>query len=170
MRKPLVNNRIRAPKVRLVDETGKQIGIISLTEALRISRERNLDLIQVTEKLEIPVCKLGDYGKYLYQLQKKERKQFKKVGELKTVRLSFNISLHDIETKVNQAKKFLEKGDKVRIELRLRGREKGFSNLGKEKINQFLKILERQVQIKIEKELKKEPRGLTIIMSKASRE
>ena len=152
--------------MRLVDETGKQIGIVSLTEALRISRERNLDLIQVTEKLEIPVCKLGDYGKYLYQLQKKERKEFKKMGELKTVRLSFNISLHDMETKANQTKKFLEKGNKVRVELRLKGREKGFSDFGKEKIRQFLEILENLVKIKIEKELKKESRGLTIIISK----
>ena len=168
IKKPLVNNRIKASKVRLVDETGKQIGIISLTEALRISRERNLDLIQVTEKLEIPVCKLGDYGKYLYQLQKKERKEFKKMGELKTVRLSFNISLHDMETKANQTKKFLEKGNKVRVELMLRGREKGFSDLGKEKVNQFLKILESLVKIKIEKELKKELRGLTIIIAKTT--
>lgn len=168
IKKPLVNNRIRASRVRLVDETGKQIGIISLTEALRMSRERNLDLIQVTTKLEIPVCKLGDYGKYLYQLQKKEKKQFKKIGELKTVRLSFNISLHDMETKVNQAKKFLEKGNKIRIELRLKGREKRFSDIGKEKINQFLKILENLVKVKIEKELKKQPRGLTIIVAKAT--
>jgi len=166
IKKPLINNQIRAKEVRLIDETGKQLGIIPLTDALRMSRERNLDLIQITEKLEIPVCKLEKYGKYLYQLQKKERKQFKKTGELKTVRLSFNISLHDVETKANQAKKFLEKGDKVRIELRLKGREKAFQNSAKEKMNQFLEILRKLLPIKIERELKREPRGLTMIISK----
>lgn len=166
IKKPPVNNEIKASKVRLIDEEGKQIGILPLEEALRISRERNLDLIQVTEKLEIPVCKLGDYGKYLYELQKKERKQLKKKGELKMVRLGFNTSLHDLETKANQTKKFLEKGNKVRIELMLKGREKGFSHLGKEKISEFLKILENLVEIKIERELKKEPRGLTMIIAK----
>ena len=166
IKKPLVNNQIRAREVRVIDETEKQLGVMSLTEALRISRERGLDLIQVTEKLEIPVCKLGEYGKYLYQLQKRDKKQFKKIGELKTVRLSFNISLHDMETKANQTKKFLEKGNKVRIELRLKGRQRGFSDIGKEKINQFLKILKNLVEIKIEKELKKQPRGLTVIIAK----
>ena len=168
MRKPLFNNQIRRNKLRLIDETGEQLGIVSLREALQIAHGRNLDLIQVTEKLEIPVCKLGNYGKYLYQIQKKEKKQFKKTGELKTVRLSFNISSHDIETKAKQAKKFLEKGDKIKVELRLRGRQKRFSNLGREKINELLKSLEKQIQIKIERELKKQPSGLTMIITKVT--
>ena len=73
IKKPLINNRIRAYKVRVVDETGKQLGILPLQEALQISSERNLDLVQVTDKVEPPVCKITDYGKYLYSLQKKER-------------------------------------------------------------------------------------------------
>ena len=135
IKKPLDNNQIRTPQVRVIDETGKQLGIISSGEALRIARERNLDLIQVTEKVEPPVCKMGDYGKYLYQEEKKSRSAKKhKAGELKGIRLTFNISLHDLETRVHQAEKFLSKGDKVRIELPLRGRDKALGDFAKEKI------------------------------------
>jgi len=166
-KKPLVNNQIRALQVRVIDEIGKQLGVFSLEEALRIARERNLDLIQVTEKIEPPVCKIMDYGKYLYWLQKKEKAaKTKRGGELKGLRLSFKISLHDLEIKAQLAKKFLEKGQKVKIEMILRGREKGFSELAKEKIGQFLGILEKLIPIKIEKDLKREPKGFTVIISK----
>ena len=167
LRRPLVNNQIRAPQVRVIDETGKQLGVISLEEALRMAKERNLDLIQVSEKAEPPVCKIMDYGKYLYWLQKKEKAaKGSKASELKGIRLGFNISLHDLETRAQQAEKFLKKGDKVKVEMVLRGREKAFEDLGKGKINQFLEILEKQIPIKIEVGLKKEPRGLTMIISK----
>ncbi len=167
LKRPLVNNRIRAQLVRLIDETGKQLGITSLREALQTAGERNLDLIQVTEKVEPPVCKLGDYGKYLYREEKKERLTHKrKSSELKGIRLTFNISLHDIETRANLTEKFLNKGDRVKIELPLRGREKALGEFAKEKMNKFLEILKKLVPIKIERELKREPRGLTMIISK----
>lgn len=167
LKRPLINKQIRATQIRVIDETGKQIGIFPLEEALRLAEERNLDLIQVTEKVEPPVCKIMDYGKYLYWLQKKEgATRAKRSGELKGIRLGFTISLHDLETKANLAKKFLEKGNKIKIEMILRGREKGFSELAKEKINQFLEILEKQIPIKIEGELKRESRGFTMIISK----
>ncbi len=104
-------------KVRVIDETGKQLGILSLTEATQIAREKNLDLIQFTEKVEPPVCKIMDYGKYLYLEEKKEKTAFKKQkgSEIKGVRLSFGISAHDLETRARQADKFLKEGDKVRI-------------------------------------------------------
>ncbi len=162
-----VNNQIRAPQVRLIDETGKQMGIVPLEEALRIARERNLDLIQVTGKVVPPVCKIENYGKYLYREEKKSRAIKKqKGGELKGIRLTFNISLHDLETKVRQTEKFLNKGDRVRVELQLRGRERALQDFAKEKINKFLEILQNIVPIKIERELKKEFRGLTMIISK----
>jgi len=165
LKRPLVNNQIRAPQVRVIDESGKQLGILKLEEALQIARGRNLDLIQVTERVEPPVCKIMEYGKYLYWLQKKEKK-VKKVRKVKTVRFGFNISLRDLENKVIQAEKFLKKGNRVKIEMILRGREKGFLDLAKEKIKQFLEILEKKIPIKIEEELKKRPRGLTMIISK----
>ncbi len=167
IKKPLVNNQIRAPQVRVIDEIGKQLGVISPEEALRIARERNLDLIQVTEKVEPPVCKIGDYGKYLYQEEKKGKAAKKhRGGELKGIRLTFNISLHDLETRVRQTEKFLSKGDKVRIELPLRGRQKALGDFAKEKVGKFLEILKNTTPIKIERELKRESRGLTMIISK----
>ena len=167
IKRPLINNQIRAPQVRVIDETGKQTGVFSLKEAFRMAEERNLDLIQVTEKVEPPVCKIMDYGKYLYWLQKKEKvAKVSRGGELKGIRLGFNISLHDLETRARQAEKFFKKGDKVRIEMVLRGREKALGQFAKGKINQFLEILEKLIPIKIERELKREPRGFTMIISK----
>ena len=151
--------------MRVIDETGKQIGVLALQEALRIARERNLDLIQITEKVEPPVCKIIDYGKYLYWLQKKERGA-KKSSQIKGIRLGFNISLYDLETRAHQAEKFLKKGNKVKVEMRLRGREKALGEFAKGKINQFLEILEKLIPIKTERELKREPRGFTMIISK----
>ena len=144
------------------------MGVLNLTEALRLSRERNLDLIQVTEKVEPPVCKIMEYGKYLYSLEKKERaSRVKMGGEIKGIRLTFNISLHDLETRARQAEKFLKKGDKIRVELVLRGREKAHGDFAKEKMSQFLEILDKLIPIKIERELKRESRGFTIIISKS---
>jgi len=167
IRKPLANNQIRAPQVRVIDETGKQLGIMNLEVALQMARERNLDLIQVTERVEPPVCKIMDYGKYLYSLEKKERTAKKqRGGELKGIRLSFNISSHDLETRANLAEKFLKRGDRIRIELPLRGRQKALQDFAKGKVNQFFEILEKKVPIKIEKELKRESRGFTMIIAK----
>jgi len=142
------------------------LGVISLEEALQMARERNLDLIQVTEKVEPPVCKIMDYGKYLYREKKKEKASTKGHGELKGIRLGFGISQHDLEIKANLAEKFLKKGYKVKAELILRGREKALSEFAKEKVSQFLEILEKIIPIKVERELKREARSLTIIISK----
>ncbi|MDD5144539.1 MAG: translation initiation factor IF-3 [Candidatus Pacebacteria bacterium] len=162
-----INNQIRAREVRLIDETGKQLGVVSLEDALGMAREKNLDLIQVTEKVDPPVCKIGDYGKYQYQQEKKEKTLNKqKGGELKEVRLTFNISPHDLETKAKLAEKFLKKGDKVKVELYLRGREKAFGDFGREKVNKFLELLNSLTEIKMERELKREPRGFMTIISK----
>lgn len=167
LKRIFINNQIRAKEVRVIDETGKQLGVLILEKALQIARERNFDLIQVTEKVEPPVCKLMDYGKYLYQLEKKEKlAKHHKAGELKGIRLTFGISQHDLETRVKQAEKFLKKGDKIRVEMPLRGREKAHQDFAREKIRKFLEILEKLVPIKVERELKREFRGLTMIIAK----
>ena len=167
MIKTLINQQIRAREVRVVDEQGVQLGVVPTREALRMAEERNLDLIQVTEKVDPPVCKIGDYGKYLYSLKKKDKNSKVKTGELKSIRLSFNISDNDLKTRANNAIKFLKNKEKVKIDLRLRGREKGLENVGKEKINKLIEIIQSQeIEIKIEKELKKEPKGLSMIISK----
>lgn len=154
--------------MRVIDETGKQLGVLPLQEALRTAYSRNLDLIQVTDKVDPPVCKIMDFGKYVYQERKKEKSAAKKqkISELKGIRLGFNISQHDMEVRAHQAEKFLKDGDKVRIDIVLRGREKALGNFAKEKISKFLEILQEFVQYKTERELKKEPRGFSTIISK----
>ena len=166
-KKALMNHMIRAKEIRLIDATGKQIGIIALEQAIKRAKENGLDLIQVTEKVYPPVCKILDYGKYLYKEGKKKKAMAsQKGGEIKGIRLKFNIAEHDIETRIRQTEKFLKQGHKVKIEMNLRGRERALQNFAKGKIAQFLKTLEERVPYKIERELKKEPRGLTIIISK----
>lgn len=151
----------------MIDETGKQLGVLPLEQAIQIAREKDLNLIQITEKVEPPVCKITDYGKYLYHLQKRDKSaKHHHVVELKGIRLSFGISDHDLEVRANSAEKFLEKGNKVRIEMRLRGREKAHQDFAREKIRKFLETLEKSIPIKTEMELKKEPRGFIMIISK----
>lgn len=152
----------------MIDAKGEQRGVIPIEEALREAREAGLDLIQVTDKAVPPVCKIMDRGKYIYAQKKKEQKAEKnqKMGELKMIRLSFNISLHDMEIRANQAEKFMKKGDKVKIELVLKGREKALGQFANEKLGKFLEILRTLTPIKIEQELKKQPRGLTMIIAK----
>lgn len=138
-----------------------------LTEALKMAMERNMDLIQVTEKVEPPVCKIEDYGKYLYREEKRNRSVKKpKGGEMKGIRLTYNISLHDLETRAHQAEKFLNEGDVLRVELALRGREKAMQNYAREKLDKFIEMLGAITPIKIEKQAKREARGLTMIISK----
>jgi translation initiation factor IF-3 len=140
---------------------------MNIFEAIDLAKSRNLDLIQVTEKVEPPVCRIGDFGKYLYSLQKKERKVKTQRGGLKEIRLGFNISPHDIEIKAKLAEKFLKDGNKVKIEMLLRGREKAMADFAKKKVETFLKTINTLIPIKVERELKREPRGFTMIISKS---
>lgn len=144
------------------------MGKFSLEKALQYARERNLDLIEVSAKSNPPVCRVMEFGKYLYRLQKKEKTQRKgaKVGKLKNVRISLRISQHDLETKAEKTKKFLEKGYKVRVEVFLRGREKTFSDLAKEKLEKMFENVNAEVPLKKEGEIKKNPRGMEILIAK----
>ena len=139
---------------------------MDLGSALQLAKERGLDLIQVTERVEPPVCKIMDAGKYFYRQRKKEKTTRPRGGELKGIRLSFGISQHDLETRARQAEKFLKKGDKVRVEMVLRGREKALGNFARQKVDKFLATLTLLIPYKIERELKREPRGFTMIISK----
>jgi translation initiation factor IF-3 len=125
-----------------------------------------MDLIQVTEKVEPPVCKIMEYGKYLYHQQKREKVvKHHKAGEVKGIRLTFGISEHDMEVRAKQAEKFLKEGNNVRVELVLRGREKALTNFAREKINKFLAMLSKMIPVKVESQVKREFRGLTMIVS-----
>jgi len=161
----LANEQIKAETVRVIGEKGENLGIFSKKEALKMAREKGLDLILITEKARPPVCKIGDFGKFLYQKEKKEKEK-RKESEIKGIRIGFNISLNDLETKAKQAERFLKEGDRVQIEMLLRGREKALEEIGRKKINEFLEILEQKIPIKIEQNLKKVPRGFIMLISK----
>lgn len=162
-----INNQIRAKEVRVIDETGSQLGIMDFEKALQLAKEKNLDLIQVTEKAVPPVCRIMEYGKFLYHQQKKEKdmKHHQKGGELKEIRLTFAISDHDIEVKAKKAEEFLKIGDKVKIDMRLRGRERALQGFAREKIKKFIDALEKLIPLKLERDLKKEASSLTMIIS-----
>ena len=168
MEKTLVNNFIRAKEVRVIDETGAQLGVMNIFVAIDLAKSKGLDLIQVTEKVEPPVCRIGEYGKYLYSLKKKERKikANTKESKLKEIQLGFNISPHDIEIKAKQAEKFLKEGDKVKVGMMLKGREKAMGDFAKKKVESFVEFTNTLIPIKTERELKREPKGFTLIISK----
>ena len=121
----MINEQIRDKEVRLIGEDGEQLGIVQVKDALRMAQEAELDLVKIAPTAKPPVCKIIDYGKYRYELARKEKEARKKqkVIEIKEVRLSPNIDTNDLNTKVGAARKFLEKGDKVKVTLRFRGRE-----------------------------------------------
>lgn len=162
-----INNRIRAEKVRLIDEEGNQLGVVTLKEALKMAYAKDLDLVQVTEKADPPVCRITEYGKYLYSQEKKKRQQkTQKGGDLKGIRLSFNISPHDMETRANQAEKFLSRGDKIKIEIILRGRQRALTQVANDKIKQFIELLNARIPIKTERDIQRRGRNLIMIISK----
>ncbi len=159
------NNKIRAKKVRLIGADGNQIGIISKEEAIKKAKKEGLDLVQVTSKAKPPVCKIIDYGKYLYNQKKKEKKQ--KTSELKIVKLSYNMSDHDMGVRMKRAVDFLEEGDKVKIVMMLRGRENKLKDYAKKKTNKFIDRLNEKVPIKKESKLKRGHGGLATIVIKS---
>ena len=154
--------------MRVITETGEQLGIMNIFDAIEAAKSRGLDLIQVTEKVVPPVCRIADYGKYLYALQKKERKikVNTKITKLKEIQVGFNISPHDIEVKAKQAEKFIKEGDKVKVSMMLKGREKAMGDLAKGKVLFFLETLDKLISVKVERELKREIKGFTVIVSK----
>lgn len=164
----LSNFNIKSEKIRLIDEKGKMVGIIPLSEGIKLAEEKKLDLVQITEKVDPPVCKIIDLGKYAYNQEKKEKKARKqsKIGEIKCIRISFGISDHDIKTSAERARTFLEKGNKVKIEIVLKGREKYLDDFWKEKIKKFLEVINSLIEIKIEKEIEKADKGANLIISK----
>ncbi len=158
------NNQIRAKEVRAVSDKGEHFGVISIDEALKIAKERGLDLVQMTDNVDPPVCKITDFGKYSYAEKKKKGKSSK--PQMKSLRLGFSISEHDMGIRMRSAEKFLNDGNSVRIVLPLRGREKALGDVAKEKVNKFLDMVKEKVDIKIEGQISREPRGLTVTIAK----
>ena len=135
-----INERIRAREVRVIDEAGNQLGVLPPFEALKIARERGLDLVEVSPNANPPVCKIQDYGKYLYEKDKSERaaRKKQKVITVKEVKFSVTVDEHDYQTKKNQAMRFLHEGDKVKASLRFKGRQMTHRELGYNMINRLI--------------------------------
>ncbi len=139
-----INERIRDSEVRVIDENGVQLGIMSAAQANRIADERNLDLVKISPTVVPPVCKIMNYGKFKFDTAKKEKdaRRKQKTSELKEVWLSMTIDTHDLETKAKQAFKFLSSGDKVKVSIRMRGRQQAHADIGVQVMYKFFDIVE----------------------------
>lgn len=159
-----INNRIIAPQVRLLDDQGKHLGVFNIEEALRLSREKNLDLIEISPKENPPAARMMDFGKFLYEQRKKDKdSKKKKKTEMKVLRLSPRVGKHDLEVRKTQSLKFLKEGHKVKIEMMLRGRELAHVDLARKLIDEFIKSLGEN--IKIEQPLSKQGNKFNLIIS-----
>ena len=134
-----INEEIRDKEIRLVGEDGSQLGVMSSRDAMKLAIEKNLDLVKIAPQATPPVCRIMDYGKYRFEQAKREKeaKKNQKVIEIKEIRLSLNIDVHDFETKVNHARKFLTGGNKVKDSIRFRGREMAHAQLGTGTMQRF---------------------------------
>ncbi len=161
----LINEQIRDKEVRVIGEEGEQLGIMSVKEALALAEEAGVDLIKIAPTAKPPVCKIADYGKYKYDQMRREKqaKKKQKVVEVKEIRLSPNIDTNDLNTKANSARKFLTKGDKVKVSLRFRGREMAHMNSSKHILDDFAELL-ADVAV-VEKAPKVEGRSMTMFLT-----
>ena len=161
----MINGQIRDKEVRVIGENGDQLGIMSSREAMKLAQEAELDLVKSAPKAQPPVCKIIDYGKYRYELARKEKeaKKKQKTVEVKEVRLSPNIDTNDLNTKVNNAKKFISKGNKVKVTLRFRGREMAHVQQSKHILDDFAGMLE-DVAV-VEKPAKMEGRSMSMVLT-----
>lgn len=141
---PRINEEIRVKQVRLIDEKGENQGIVPIAQALEMADAAGLDLIEISPQATPPVCKILDFGKYKYEMQKRkaEAKKNQKVVEIKELKLRPMIDTHDYEVKLKQAKKFLGEGNKVKFTMRYKGREMSANNMGKEVLDRLLEDLE----------------------------
>ena len=161
----MINEQIRDREVRLIGADGEQLGIMSAREAMKIAQEAELDLVKIAPTAKPPVCKIIDYGKYKYEQTRKEKEARKKqkTVELKEVRLSPNIDTNDLNTKINNAKKFISKGNKVKITLRFRGREMAHVQQSKHILDDFAETL-ADIAV-VEKPAKMEGRAMSMVLA-----
>ncbi len=161
----MINEQIRDKEVRLIGANGEQIGVMSSKEAYFKAKDAGLDLVKISPNAKPPVCKIVDYGKYRYEQTRKakEAKKKQKTVETKEIRLSPNIDTNDLNTKVNQTKKFLQKGNKIKVSLRFRGREMAHKDVGREILNSFYEQL-KDVAV-VDKPAKMEGRSMVMFLS-----
>ena len=161
----MINEQIRDREIRLIGEDGEQLGIMSAREAMKIAQEAELDLVKIAPAAKPPVCKIIDYGKYKYEQARKEKeaKKKQKTVEVKEVRLSPNIDTNDLNTKINNAKKFISKGNKVKVTLRFRGREMAHVQQSKHILDDFAETL-ADVAV-VEKPAKMEGGAMSMVLA-----
>ena len=151
MQKTRINKQITAPEIRLLNDMGEQLGIFPVSEALKLAEEHDLDLVEISPHAQPPVVKLISFDKIKYQQKKLEQQQKKRVKkvEVKTVRLGAKTASHDIATKAKQADQFLQDGDWVKLELRMRGREQAFLDLAQAQLESFKTALSAPYRIEV---------------------
>ena len=161
----MINEQIRDKEIRLIGEDGEQLGTMSTREAMKLAAEAELDLVKIAPTAKPPVCKIIDYGKYKYELTRKEKeaKKKQKTVDVKEVRLSPNIDTNDLNTKVNNAKKFIQKGNKVKVTLRFRGREMAHMQTSKHILDDFADML-KDIAV-VEKPTKLEGRSISMVLT-----
>jgi translation initiation factor IF-3 len=159
-----INNRIRAREIQVIDDEGRQLGILPIQDALNLAREKDLDLVEVSPQTQPPIAKIMDYGKYMYRKEREEKKRGRpKEQERKTVRVGFKTGVHDLAFKAKQVQEFLKESNIVKVELTLRGREKALAQIGKQKLEQFLTKLDN---FSVQEGVKRSPFGWTIIIQR----
>lgn len=162
---PRVNDQIRIPKVRLIDETGENVGVVATRDALLRAEDAGLDLVEISPMADPPVCKILDYGKFKYEAQKRanEARKKQKVIEVKEIKMRPNIDQHDYQVKMRSVSKFLEEGDKVKVTMRFRGREMAHQELGLALLNRVRDEVGEAA--KVEQTPKMEGRQMTMVMA-----
>lgn len=171
--KPLIphykkNQHIDAPEVRVLDAENKNLGVMKIEKAREVAAEHELDLVEINPKADPPVCKLIDFTQFKYQKEKEARKQKAQTHEIeiKGIRLSIRISDHDMGIRLAQAEKFLERGDKAKVEVILRGRENAKPQMAFDVINRFAEQLNERVAIRKEQDTTKQGNKVTAILAK----
>jgi len=166
--KYFTNDEIKAKEVRVIDENDGHLGIMATEKAVEIARERGYDLVEVSPKAEPPTCKILNFGQFKYEKEREARKQksMSKQTDTKGIRLTPRIGKHDLDTRVRTAQRFLEAGHKLKIEMRMRGREKAFQSQAKETIDLFVDQLRDTFDIVVEQPVQKAGGQLTSIISK----
>ena len=166
LKKPPSNDEIRSEEVRLIGAEGEQLGVMSTQEALHVAANSDTDLVVVSEKANPPVVRLLDMGKYMYEKRKKQAKQktTTKSSEIKGIRIGFKIGEHDWQMRLKQANEFLKEGHKVKLEIRLRGYEKGRLPLAEQKLKKFVANIPDGASI--EGLIGRSPRGLSVLLTK----
>lgn len=161
----MINDEIRDKEVRLVGEDGEQLGVVSTERAQAMADERDLDLVKIAPQAKPPVCKMMDYGKYRFETIKREKeaKKNQKVIEMKEIRLSATIDTHDLEVKAKAANKFLNEGNKLKVNIRFRGRQATHSSIGREVMEKFYEMV--QDNAVIDKQPKMEGRNMNMFLS-----